>query len=84
MVMMAVIRMRKMPISMGVEAMIGERATARSYLNPEGFVFIRGERWKAVAEDAPISEGTPVEVTAVKGLTLSVRRPAGEPASEPG
>jgi membrane-bound serine protease (ClpP class) len=77
MVVMAVIRMRRMPISMGVEAMIGERATARSYLNPEGFVFIRGERWKAIAQDAPISEGTPVEVISVKGLTLTVKRAAG-------
>jgi len=74
MVMMAVIRMRKMPVSMGIEAMIGERATARSYLNPEGFVFIRGERWKAVAEDAPISEGTPVEVTRVDGNRIVVRQ----------
>jgi len=77
MVMMAIMRMRKMPVSMGVEAMIGERATARSYLNPEGFVFVRGERWKAIAEDAPVPEGTPVEVTSVKGLTLTVRRSAG-------
>jgi membrane-bound serine protease (ClpP class) len=84
MVMTAFIRMRRMPVSMGVEAMIGQRATARSYLNPEGFVFIRGERWKAVAEDAPISEGTPVEVTSVKGLTLTVRRPEASEAPDPG
>ncbi|HET6616047.1 MAG TPA: nodulation protein NfeD, partial [Dehalococcoidia bacterium] len=77
MVVMAVIRMRRMPVSMGIEAMIGQRATARSYLNPDGFVFIRGERWKAIAQDAPISEGTPVEVISVKGLTLTVKRAAG-------
>jgi membrane-bound serine protease (ClpP class) len=76
----AIIRMRRIPPSSGIEAMVGQRATARSYLNPEGFVFIRGERWKAVAEDAPISEGTPVDVIEVKGLTLKVRRHApGEP-----
>ena len=84
MVVMAVIRMRRMPVSMGIEAMIGQRATARSYLNPDGFVFIRGERWKAVAEDAPISEGTPVEVISVKGLTLTVKRAGGSPEPQPG
>jgi membrane-bound serine protease (ClpP class) len=81
MVVTAVFRMRRMRPSSGTEAMVGQRATARSYLNPDGFVFIRGERWKAVAEDAPISIGTPVEVIEVKGLTLKVKRhaPSGAP-----
>jgi len=84
MVATAIIRMRRMPVSTGVEAMLGERAIARSFLNPEGFVFIRGERWKAVAEDAPIAEGTPVEVTSVKGLTLTVRRRPSDTSPDPG
>jgi membrane-bound serine protease (ClpP class) len=69
---------------MGVRAMIGQRATARSYLDPEGFVFIKGERWKAVAEDGPVFEGDPVEVVDVKGLTLLVRRhPSPQPQAQP-
>jgi membrane-bound serine protease (ClpP class) len=63
----------------GTEALVGQTATVRSYLNPDGLVFLRGERWKAVAEDAPIHEGERVEVTGVKGLTLRVRRPDSQP-----
>jgi len=73
MVATALLRMRRMPASMGVRAMIGQRATARSPLDPEGIVFIKGERWKAVAEDGPVLEGDTVEVVDVKGLTLFVR-----------
>jgi membrane-bound serine protease (ClpP class) len=75
MVATAIFRTRRMPSYTGTAALVGQRATARSYLNPNGFVFLRGERWKAVAEDAPIHEGERVEVTAVKGLTVTVRRP---------
>jgi membrane-bound serine protease (ClpP class) len=76
MVATAIIRMRRMPSYAGTAALIGQMATARSYLNPDGFIFLRGERWKAVAEDAPIREGERVEVTSVKGLTVTVRRPS--------
>lgn len=70
----AIIRMRRAPAYLGIQNMIGASAVARSDLNPDGFVFIKGERWKAVAEDAPIATGEPVKVTSVKGLTLTVRR----------
>jgi membrane-bound serine protease (ClpP class) len=71
----AVVKTRRMPSATGAAALIGQTATARSYLNPDGFIFLKGERWKAVAEDAPVNEGERVEVTSVKGLTLTVRRP---------
>jgi membrane-bound serine protease (ClpP class) len=70
----AIIRMRRAPAYMGTQTMVGANAVARSDLNPSGFVFIRGERWKAVAEDAPISSGEAVKITSVRGLTLTVRR----------
>jgi membrane-bound serine protease (ClpP class) len=70
----AIIRMRRMPAYMGTQSMIGTNAIARSDLRPDGFVFLHGERWKAIAEDGPISEGEPVKITSVKGLTLTVRR----------
>ena len=54
--------------------MVGAIAIARSDLDPEGFVFIQGERWKAIAEDAPIPIGEAVMVMSVRGLTLTVRR----------
>jgi membrane-bound serine protease (ClpP class) len=75
----AIIRMRRTGGPTGTAALVGQTATVRSYLNPDGFIFVKGERWKAVAEDAPIHEGERVEVTGAKGLTLSVRRSGSQP-----
>lgn len=59
----------------GAEGLIGEEGVAKEDI-PEGsigWVFVHGERWKAIAlED--IKEGDTVEVVGVKGLTLKVRR----------
>ncbi len=79
MVVTTLLRARRLPHAVGTEAMIGHRAIARSDLNPAGFVFIEGERWKAVAEDGPVRRGESVIVTAVRGLTLTVRRRPQEP-----
>jgi membrane-bound serine protease (ClpP class) len=70
----AIIRMRRASPPAGAAALVGETATARSHLNPDGYIFLRGERWKAIAEDWPVNEGERVEVTGVKGLTLRVKR----------
>lgn len=59
----------------GTEAMAGEGAVAVTPLSPEGWVLLRGERWKAVA-DAPAEAGEHVKVTSVEGLTLRVRKGA--------
>jgi membrane-bound serine protease (ClpP class) len=69
----AIIKSRRRPSPTGGAALVGQIATARSYLNPEGFVFLKGERWKAVAEGGMIAEGQPVEVVGARGLTLSVK-----------
>jgi len=55
--------------------MQGKAITA---LAPEGTVFLRGEYWNAHAEE-PVAAGERVEVTAVEGLLLRVRR--ARPAS---
>src|SRR5438552_5741678 len=73
-----VLRARRMPPSLGVQNMIGRRAIARSDLDPQGFVFIQGERWRAITEDGPVRRGEAVIVTGVKGLTLTVRHRASE------
>jgi membrane-bound serine protease (ClpP class) len=57
----------------GVSELIGMRGRAASALAPEGKVFVRGEYWNASADEA-IGNGEPVEVTAVEGLHLRVRR----------
>ncbi len=80
MVVRTLLRARRMPATVGVQAMIGRHAIARSDLAPQGFVFLQGERWKAVAEDGPVRSGETVIVTAVRGLTLTVRRRPSSPA----
>jgi len=58
----------------GAEGLIEEVGVARTPLDPEGQVFIRGEIWRAVSEAAAIAEGERVRVVAVDGLTLRVTR----------
>jgi len=57
----------------GVDEMVGSHGIASTTLSPSGKVFIRGEYWTADA-DEEVSEGDGVEVTAVEGLRLRVRR----------
>ncbi len=67
-------RTRRLPAAVGTLAMVGNRAIARSDLDPEGYVFVEGERWKARAENGPVRRGEVVTISSVKGLTLTVRR----------
>ena len=60
-------------------AMVGNKAIARSDLDPDGYVFIEGERWKATAEDGPVRRGEAVTITSVKGFTLTVRHRDANP-----
>lgn len=72
----AILKTRRMPAVIGERAIVGSHALARSDLDPEGFVMLRGERWRAIAEDAPIGSGESVEVVGIDGLELRVRRAA--------
>lgn len=82
----AVIKTRRMPAAHGTLAMVGNRAIVRTTLAPEGFVFVEGARWKAIApnDESPIIAGEGVRITGVKGLTLYVERPKPiMPAEQP-
>ena len=57
----------------GLEGLIGEVGTARTKLNPEGQVFVRGELWNARCEEGA-EEGERVKVAGVEGLKLRVTR----------
>jgi membrane-bound serine protease (ClpP class) len=57
----------------GVSELIGLRGKVATALAPDGKVFVRGEYWNASA-DEEIASGEAVEVTAVEGLRLRVRR----------
>jgi len=79
MIMSTILRMRRMaPARTGAQALIGRVAVTRSPLEPEGQVFLEGERWMATAQDGPVREGERVVVTGVQGLRLQVRRAPGE------
>jgi membrane-bound serine protease (ClpP class) len=67
------LRAQRAPVRTGMEGLVGEVGTARTSLNPRGKVFVHGEIWDAVAEE-PVAAGEPVEVVAVRNLTLAVRR----------
>ena len=63
---------REQPIT-GVEAMPGQRGVADTDIMPEGKVLLGGEYWNATSGE-PIARGEKVEVVAVKGLSLTVKR----------
>lgn len=64
---------RRQPVT-GREGLVGQRAQARSTLEPEGTVFIKGELWDAFNEDGPVEAGEWVEIVAVDGFCLRVKR----------
>lgn len=68
------VRSRGLRPQAGVESMVGAIAQARTDLNPQGTVFVQGERWRAEAQDAPIAAGEEVEIVAVDGFCLHVKR----------
>lgn len=61
----------------GVSELIGLVGRVSTALSPEGKVFVRGEYWSASA-DEEIPTGESVEITAVEGLRLRVRRADAE------
>ena len=65
---------RRRPLT-GTSAMVGEKGVAETPLEPEGWVRIHGERWRALADGA-VAAGQKVTVAAVEGLTLKVRKEA--------
>jgi len=49
--------------------------TARTYLNPNGQVFLHGELWQATTSDEkPVKKGEQVTVEALDGLRLIVKK----------
>jgi membrane-bound serine protease (ClpP class) len=62
---------RRLPVETGVQTMIGQTAEVRG----PGLVFVDGALWQAhAADDSDLVPGERVEVAAVDGLRLTVRR----------
>ncbi len=87
-----VIRMRNVAPAQGAEAIVGMEGVAISGgLHPDGVVRVASEEWRAVTGDGhPIANGTPVRVTKLDGLVLTVdaiaavHEPAGTAPAEEG
>ena len=73
-----VIKARQNKVLMGPEGMIGELGIARTALEPEGQVQVRGEYWDAIAPFS-IPAGSHVRVKGVAGLKLKVEMTAEAP-----
>ncbi|MDJ0848453.1 MAG: nodulation protein NfeD [Myxococcota bacterium] len=62
----------------GVSELVGMIGRSETMLAPEGRVYVRGEYWNALGEGDLIPADTSIEVTAVEGMRLRVRRATGE------
>jgi membrane-bound serine protease (ClpP class) len=67
------VRARRMKARLGVDAMVGCRASAMEPLTPEGHVLVEGEIWRAVADEA-IAAGTALRVDGHEQYVLHVTR----------
>src|SRR2546428_12444424 len=68
------LRAQILPVKAGVETMIGKTVMALTPIDRcGGRIFIEGESWNAVS-DPPVEQGELVEIAAVQGLTLRVKR----------
>jgi len=68
-----VLKARRRAPATGREGMVGAVGTALEDLGPAGNVFVHGETWSAESPDN-VRKGDRVRVTAVRGLTLQVRK----------
>lgn len=57
----------------GADSIVGSMGTVESVM-PEAFVRVQGELWKASCPDGEMKVGDEVIITAIDGLSLTVRR----------
>ena len=62
----------------GADALVGAIGTAQERLDPEGWVRVGHERWRARVTDGRVEPNSPVRVREVRGLVLVVE------AADPG
>ncbi len=73
-VMHRVIRAHRRQASTGREELIGKTAEVKVALEPEGTVFVKGERWTAVSETGRVEPGEEVIISKVDSLKLYVTK----------
>jgi len=70
-----VIQAQRRRAQTGAEGLVGKPGRAETALDPEGWVIVQGERWRARAE-ARVGPGEKIEVVSMEGLVLRVRKGA--------
>jgi membrane-bound serine protease (ClpP class) len=70
-----VIQAQRRRAQTGAEGLVGRAGQAETDLDPEGWVIVQGERWRARAGER-VSRGETVEILSVEGLLLRVRKGA--------
>ena len=68
-----IVQVRRAPVVTGDSELIGQVGVVRQALDPEGFVFVHGELWRARTDGEPVPPGEEVRVEGLDdGLTLRV------------
>jgi len=70
----AIIRGQRRRKATGAEGMIGEKAIAKTPLDPTGTVLAQGELWTAASEGGKVAPGEEVIITKVEALKLWVAK----------
>jgi membrane-bound serine protease (ClpP class) len=65
------VKARRLKSRLGVDALVGHRASAMESLNPEGHVLVDGEIWRAIASEM-VPAGTPLQVIGHEQYLLKV------------
>ena len=68
------IRAHRSQATTGREELVGKTAVVKVALEPEGTIFLHGERWKAIVDKGRVKPGEEVVITRVEGLTLYVAK----------
>jgi membrane-bound serine protease (ClpP class) len=70
-----IVRTQRLPVTNGVEGMIGAKGVTLTPLLPEGWVSYGGERWSAVLEPPTtvLDAGSEIQIVSVEGLRLHVQ-----------
>ena len=80
----AITRTRKRQVVTGREGLLGSRAVARTRLDPDGYVLLESELWRARSTARTVEPGESVRVLAIEGLALTVEpETAATPQPEP-
>lgn len=69
-----VVKIHRKKVTTGREGLIDEVGYARTALNPEGSVFVRGELWRAISIDENIKKNEKIRVVKMEHFKLFVKK----------